>query len=39
MLARFHSYSFGNVLLILLQKPDATHVAGFTGWKRLGGYV
>ncbi len=36
MLAKFHRYSFGNVLLILLQKPDASHVAWFTAWKKLG---
>jgi hypothetical protein len=27
--ARFHRYSFGNVLLIASQCPDATRVAGF----------
>lgn len=30
--ARFHRYSFGNVLLILAQKPDASYVAGFRTW-------
>jgi len=35
-LNRFHHYSFGNVLLISLQRPDATHVAGFGAWKKLG---
>jgi len=39
MLARFHRYSFGNVLLILFQRPTATHVAGFTTWKQLGRFV
>lgn len=39
MLARFHHYSFGNVMLILSQKPDATHVAGFNTWKQMGRYV
>jgi Antirestriction protein len=39
MLAKFHRYSFGNVVLILSQKPDATHVAGFTAWKKLGRFV
>jgi hypothetical protein len=39
MLARFHKYSFGNVMLILWQRPDATHVAGFTAWKQMGRYV
>src|SRR5438067_12095908 len=37
--ARFHSYSFGNVLLILSQKPDATRVAGYQTWKTLGRQV
>lgn len=37
--ARFHSYSFSNVLAILLQRPDATRVAGFNTWKALGRYV
>jgi hypothetical protein len=35
-LARFHRYSFGNVMLIACQCPDATHVAGFHTWKKLG---
>jgi antirestriction protein ArdC len=38
-LARFHNYSFGNALLIAFQKPDATHVAGFHTWRRLGRHV
>src|SRR5215213_7600873 len=37
--ARFHQYSFGNVLLILSQKPDATRVAGYQTWKQLGRQV
>jgi len=37
--ARFHAYSWGNVLLILAQRPDATRVAGFRTWKRLGRHV
>ncbi|MCK6455309.1 MAG: ssDNA-binding domain-containing protein [Phycisphaerae bacterium] len=39
MLAKFHKYSFGNVMVILSQKPDATHVAGFNTWKQMGRYV
>jgi hypothetical protein len=35
-MGRFHSYSWGNTLLIHVQRPDATHVAGFTTWKKLG---
>jgi len=38
-LAAFHNYSFSNVMLICLQRPDATHVAGFNAWKKLGRYV
>lgn len=37
--ARFHSYSFANVLLIVGQKPDATRVAGYQTWKQLGRQV
>ena len=39
MLARFHRYSFGNVLMIVAQRPDSTHVAGFNTWKSLGRFV
>lgn len=38
-MARFHSYSFGNILLINVQRPDATHVAGYNAWLRLHRYV
>ena len=38
-LARFHHYSFGNVMLIASQKPDAMHVAGFHTWRTLGRWV
>lgn len=38
-LARFHNYSFNNVLMIACQKPDATHVAGYHTWKKLGRQV
>lgn len=33
---RFHSYSLANQLLIALQKPEATFVAGFKRWLKLG---
>ena len=39
MLAKLHRYSFGNVLMILSQKPDATHVAGFHTWRQMGCFV
>ena len=35
----FHRYSLGNVLLILAQKPEATHVAGYRTWQKLGRQV
>src|SRR5271170_4947802 len=35
-MSRFHNYSFGNVLEIARQMPNATHVAGFWAWKQLG---
>ena len=35
-MARFHTYSFGNVMLIARQKPDATNVAGIRAWNSLG---
>jgi len=38
-MGRFHRYSVGNAILIQLQKPNATHVAGFRAWQRLGRYV
>jgi len=34
--SRLPHYSFGNVLLIPSQRPDATGVAGFHAWKQLG---
>lgn len=34
--ARFHQYSFANQILILVQCPDATHVAGFQTWSKMG---
>ena len=38
-MARFHSYSFGNILSIARQRPTATRVAGFYTWKELGRFV
>jgi N-terminal domain of anti-restriction factor ArdC len=32
----FHRYSLANQLLIAMQRPDATRVAGFRAWLRLG---
>ena len=35
MLARFHSYSLSNSLLIMAQFPQAAHVAGYRTWQKL----
>jgi hypothetical protein len=35
-MGRFHNYSFGNILEIARQKPDATRVAGIYAWNQLG---
>lgn len=35
VMSRFHNYSFNNSLLIAMQKPDATYVAGYTSWERI----
>ncbi len=35
-MSRFHDYSIGNLILIAMQKPSATRVAGFNTWKDLG---
>ena len=35
-MGQFHRYSFNNIMLILIQNPDATHVAGFHAWKKFG---
>ena len=33
--ATFHDYSMGNCMLIAMQRPDATRVAGFKAWQAL----
>lgn len=38
-MARFHNYSFGNILAIARQMPTATHVAGYGTWRELGRFV
>lgn len=35
-MARFHQYSYANSLLILLQRPTATRVAGVKSWNAMG---
>jgi hypothetical protein len=38
-MAKFHHYSLGNIMLIAIQRRDATVVAGFRRWKELGRWV
>ena len=38
-MAKFHTYSFGNIMLIARQKPSATNVAGVRTWNSLGRFV
>ena len=33
-MSKFYNYSFNNTLLIAMQKPDATLIAGYTAWQR-----
>lgn len=33
-LSKFHDYSLNNTILIAMQKPDASLVAGFSSWKK-----
>ena len=33
-MSKFYNYSFNNTLLIAMQKPEATYVAGYTSWQR-----
>lgn len=34
VISQFHNYSFSNTLLIAMQKPDATLVAGYGAWQK-----
>jgi len=34
-MGKFHRYSASNILLIMTQRPDATHVAGYQAWRKL----
>lgn len=34
VMSQFHNYSFSNTLLIAMQKPDATWVAGYGAWQK-----
>lgn len=34
-MSKFHNYSFNNVLLIAMQKPNASLVAGYNAWRNI----
>ncbi|MDE7022114.1 MAG: ssDNA-binding domain-containing protein, partial [Lachnospiraceae bacterium] len=36
-MSKFHNYSLNNLILIMLQKPDASLIAGYQAWKKLHG--
>lgn len=38
-MSRFHNYSLRNIMLVAMQRPQATHVAGYHAWRKLGRYV
>ena len=37
--SRFPRYSVGNILLLLVQKPDATRIGDFKSWKETGAFI
>lgn len=37
--SQFHAYSFNNAMLIYLQRPDATRVAGYKSWQKFERFV
>jgi antirestriction protein ArdC len=39
VMGRFHNYSFRNCMMIAMQQPDATQVAGYRKWEQLGRQV
>ena len=40
VMSKFYNYSFNNTLLIAMQRPDATLIAGYNSWRKdFGRYV
>ena len=33
-MSKFHEYSVNNTILICMQRPDASYVAGYQAWKK-----
>ena len=38
-ISKFHNYSFGNAILIMSQRPDASLCAGYRTWEKMGRHV
>lgn len=38
-ISNLHDYSWGNILLIMMQDPEATMVAGYAAWQKMGRQV
>lgn len=38
-MARFHKYSVNNTMLIFLQRPEASYINSYSGWKSVGRMV
>ncbi len=34
VMSKFYNYSFNNLILIAMQKPDASLVAGYSAWQK-----
>lgn len=39
VMSQFHEYSLNNTLLIMMQRPSASIVAGYNAWKQMGRQV
>lgn len=35
--SKFYNYSYNNIILIMMQRPNASYVAGYTKWRELVG--
>lgn len=35
----FYNYSYNNIILIMMQRPNATFVAGYAAWRKMNRYV
>lgn len=35
----FYNYSYNNIILIMMQRPDASYVAGYSKWRNMNRYV